>query len=221
MIVITNRIPVAMGHEIDFEDRLKHRVHLVDRAPGFVRNEVHRPRPMRFDHESGTWTEDPDAQGYCEVKTRGARSKTLWPGPKAPRSPRPTGIHLRKKCLPVPASWRFTSCFSAPIWVMCDAGVRAAVIEGGRHESSRSAGSDALPARIEPVGSAHQEGFTDTPGCSADLRREAYRQSIHLRVVEDGGRFPCESLPRVVSLRSRPVDWLTRFRHVLVLQFRT
>ena len=69
MIVVTNRIPVARGHEIDFEDRFKRRVHLVDRSPGFIRNEVHRPRPMKFDHERGGWTEDPDAQGYYEVKT--------------------------------------------------------------------------------------------------------------------------------------------------------
>src|SRR5207302_1445518 len=69
MVVVTNRIPIARGHEIDFEDRFKRRVHLVDRHPGFVRNEVHRPRPMKFEHERGTWVEDPDAQGYYEVKT--------------------------------------------------------------------------------------------------------------------------------------------------------
>jgi heme-degrading monooxygenase HmoA len=69
MIVVTNRIPVARGHEIDFEDRFRRRVHLVDRHPGFVRNEVHRPRAMKFDHERGTWVEDPDGQGYYEVKT--------------------------------------------------------------------------------------------------------------------------------------------------------
>ena len=69
MIVVTNRIPVARGHEIDFEDRFRHRVHLVDRHPGFVRNEVHRPRAMKFDHETGGWTDDPDGQGYYEVKT--------------------------------------------------------------------------------------------------------------------------------------------------------
>lgn len=68
MIVVTNRIPVAQGHEIDFEDRFRRRVHLVDQSPGFVRNEVHRPRPMRFDHEQG-WVADPDAQGWYEVKT--------------------------------------------------------------------------------------------------------------------------------------------------------
>lgn len=69
MIVVTNRIPISKGHEIDFEDRFKRRVHLVDRHPGFLRNEVHRPRPMKFDHEQGTWRDDPDAEGYYEVKT--------------------------------------------------------------------------------------------------------------------------------------------------------
>ncbi len=69
MIVVTNRIPVSKGHEIDFEDRFKRRVHLVDRAPGFVRNEVHRPRPMSFDHETGAWRDDPNGEGYYEVKT--------------------------------------------------------------------------------------------------------------------------------------------------------
>ncbi len=67
MIVVTNRIPVNAGHQIDFEDRFKRRVHLVDQAPGFVRNEVHRPRPLKF--EKGTWVEDSETQGYYEVKT--------------------------------------------------------------------------------------------------------------------------------------------------------
>src|SRR5262249_41372906 len=69
MIVVINSIPVGKGHEIDFEDRFRKRVHLVDRSPGFIRNEVHRPRPMRFDHEHGTWTDDPAGEGYYEVKT--------------------------------------------------------------------------------------------------------------------------------------------------------
>lgn len=69
MIVVTNRIPVAAGHEIDFEDRFKKRVHLVDRAPGFIRNEVHRPKPMTLSHRTGAWTDDPSKQGYYEVKT--------------------------------------------------------------------------------------------------------------------------------------------------------
>ena len=69
MIVVTNRIPVAEGHEIDFEDRFRNRVHLVDQSPGFIRNEVHRPRPMRFDREQGTFVDDPETQGFYEVKT--------------------------------------------------------------------------------------------------------------------------------------------------------
>lgn len=69
MIVVTNRIPVAEGHEIDFEDRFKNRVHLVDQHPGFIRNEVHRPKPMKFDMETHTWVPDPDTQGYYEIKT--------------------------------------------------------------------------------------------------------------------------------------------------------
>ena len=69
MIVVTNRIPVAEGHEIDFEDRFRKRVHLVDQSPGFVRNEVHRPRPMKFSHEEGGFVPDPEGEGYYEVKT--------------------------------------------------------------------------------------------------------------------------------------------------------
>ncbi len=69
MIVVTNRMSVAEGHEIDFEDRFRNRVHLVDQSPGFIRNEVHRPRPVKFDHETGSWIQDPDTQGCYEVKT--------------------------------------------------------------------------------------------------------------------------------------------------------
>jgi heme-degrading monooxygenase HmoA len=69
MIVLTNRMSVAEGFQIDFEDRFKKRAHLVDRAPGFIRNEVHRPRPVRFDHESGRFVPDPENPGFYEVKT--------------------------------------------------------------------------------------------------------------------------------------------------------
>ncbi len=69
MIVVTNRIPVAAGHEIDFEDRFRNRAHLVDQSPGFIRNEVHRPKPMKLDHSTGTWSKDEEGEGYYEVKT--------------------------------------------------------------------------------------------------------------------------------------------------------
>jgi heme-degrading monooxygenase HmoA len=80
MIVVTNRIPVAEAHRIDFEDRFKRRAHLVDRAPGFIRNEVHRPRPMKFSHETGTFVDDAEKQGYYEVKTwwRSMEDFTAW-----------------------------------------------------------------------------------------------------------------------------------------------
>jgi heme-degrading monooxygenase HmoA len=69
MIVVTNRIPVNEGYEIDFEDRFRARAHLVDRAKGFIRNEVHRPRPMILDHQTGEWTRGAEGSGYYEVKT--------------------------------------------------------------------------------------------------------------------------------------------------------
>lgn len=80
MIVVTNRIPVTQGHEIDFEDRFKRRVGLVDGHEGFIRNEVHRPRPMRFDREAGKWLDDPDGEGFYEVKTwwRSLEDFTAW-----------------------------------------------------------------------------------------------------------------------------------------------
>ncbi len=69
MIVVTNRIPVSLGFEADFEDRFRNRVHLVDSAPGFVRNEIHRPRPSKFNRETGKFEADPEGDGYYEVKT--------------------------------------------------------------------------------------------------------------------------------------------------------
>ena len=69
MIVITNRIPVSEGHEEAFEERFRQRAHLIDQSPGFIRNEVHRPRPMKLDHTSGEWVANPAAEAYYEVKT--------------------------------------------------------------------------------------------------------------------------------------------------------
>ena len=38
MFIVTNRIPVAAGHEEDFEERFRNRAHLIDQHPGFVKN---------------------------------------------------------------------------------------------------------------------------------------------------------------------------------------
>ena len=43
MFVTMNRIPVHEDHWPDFEDRFRHRLGLVDQAPGFLRNVVLRP----------------------------------------------------------------------------------------------------------------------------------------------------------------------------------
>ncbi|MGB0680478.1 MAG: antibiotic biosynthesis monooxygenase family protein, partial [Polyangiales bacterium] len=80
MIVVTNRMWVSAGFEAEFERRFRHRAHLVDEAPGFVRNEVHRPRPVKFDHTSGAFVPDPEAQVAYEVKTwwRSMEDFTAW-----------------------------------------------------------------------------------------------------------------------------------------------
>lgn len=69
MIVVTSRIPVAAGRESEFEERFRRRAHRVDRNPGFIRNEVHRPRPMKFDRRSGEFIPDPAQPAFYEVKT--------------------------------------------------------------------------------------------------------------------------------------------------------
>ena len=63
MFVVTNRIPVAEAFEADFEDRFRKRAHLIDRSPGFVKNEILKPVRRRFDHASGAWVESPE-RGY-------------------------------------------------------------------------------------------------------------------------------------------------------------
>ena len=51
MIVVSNRIPVAKGHEAEFAERFRHRAHLVEEHPGFVRLEICRPEPVSFHGE--------------------------------------------------------------------------------------------------------------------------------------------------------------------------
>ena len=43
MIVVSNRLQVAKGHEADFEKRFEGRARLVENMPGFVRLEILRP----------------------------------------------------------------------------------------------------------------------------------------------------------------------------------
>lgn len=77
MFVVTNRIPVAEGHEADFEDRFKKRAHLIDESPGFVKNLVLRPVQRRFDHKTGTYVEK-EEQGYYLVQTYWETEEAFW-----------------------------------------------------------------------------------------------------------------------------------------------
>ncbi len=77
MFVVTNRIPVAEGHETDFEDRFRNRAHLIDRSPGFVKNLVLRPVQRRFNHKTGE-LEDTKDQGYYLVQTYWESEQAFW-----------------------------------------------------------------------------------------------------------------------------------------------
>ena len=77
MIVVTNRIAVAAGHEQAFEDRFRKRVHLIDRSPGFIANRVMRPVKRRFDHSTGTWVETSEL-GYYLVQTWWESEQAFW-----------------------------------------------------------------------------------------------------------------------------------------------
>ena len=58
MLVVYNRIPVAEGFEDAFEDRFRNRAGLVDKAPGFVRNEILRPKRPGLPYQVVTYWED-------------------------------------------------------------------------------------------------------------------------------------------------------------------
>jgi heme-degrading monooxygenase HmoA len=77
VFVVTNRIPVAAGHEADFEERFRKRAHLIDQSPGFIRNLVMRPIQRRFDHKSGGWVETRE-QGYYLVQTYWESEEAFW-----------------------------------------------------------------------------------------------------------------------------------------------
>lgn len=77
MFVVTNRIPVAEGHEAAFEDRFRNRAHLIDRQPGFIKNQVLRPVRRRFNHETGDWEETAE-QGFHLVQTYWETEQAFW-----------------------------------------------------------------------------------------------------------------------------------------------
>ena len=77
MYIVTNRIPVAPGHEEAFEDRFRKRAGLIDKSPGFVKNLVLRPVRRRFNHQTGTY-EETSEQGYYLVQTYWETEQAFW-----------------------------------------------------------------------------------------------------------------------------------------------
>ncbi len=57
MIVVSNRIPVAPGHETEFEKRFEGRARLVEKHPGFLRFQILRPTSVNM--HGGTMGESP------------------------------------------------------------------------------------------------------------------------------------------------------------------
>jgi heme oxygenase (mycobilin-producing) len=52
VIVVSNRIQVAAGHEAAFEKRFEGRAGLVENHPGFIRLEILRPKAMQMHNRS-------------------------------------------------------------------------------------------------------------------------------------------------------------------------
>ena len=77
MFVVTNRIPVAQAHEKEFEDRFRNRAHLIDRAEGFIKNQVLRPIQRRFNHQTGA-LEETSEQGCYLVQTTWESETAFW-----------------------------------------------------------------------------------------------------------------------------------------------
>ncbi|MEO8179495.1 MAG: antibiotic biosynthesis monooxygenase [Deltaproteobacteria bacterium] len=69
MIVVTTRFAVAEGRESDFEERLRQGVQLLERPPGLIRNEVHRPCALRFEQKLGQFVSEAKRSLSYEVKT--------------------------------------------------------------------------------------------------------------------------------------------------------
>jgi heme-degrading monooxygenase HmoA len=83
MIVVSNRIQVAEGHEKEFEARFEGRARLVEHMPGFIRLEILRPLKSDYyvvlthwqDEASfGAWT---DSAEFKEAHRNRPRAEIL------------------------------------------------------------------------------------------------------------------------------------------------
>ena len=66
MVVVTNRIPVTKGHEADFEERFRNRAGLIDKEPGFIRNEILRPIKGDFYLVKTYWRSQADFERWTK-----------------------------------------------------------------------------------------------------------------------------------------------------------
>jgi heme-degrading monooxygenase HmoA len=66
MIVVSNRIQVAQGHEKEFEQRFEGRAGLVEHMPGFVRLEILRPVKSDYYVVLTHWTDEASFRAWTE-----------------------------------------------------------------------------------------------------------------------------------------------------------
>ena len=66
MIVVSNRIQVAPGHEQEFEARFEGRARLVEYRPGFVRLEILRPVKSDYYVVHTYWDDEASFRAWTE-----------------------------------------------------------------------------------------------------------------------------------------------------------
>ena len=66
MIVVSNRLQVAKGHEKEFEERFEGRARLVENMRGFVRLEILRPIKSDYYIVLTHWRDEASFQAWTE-----------------------------------------------------------------------------------------------------------------------------------------------------------
>jgi heme-degrading monooxygenase HmoA len=66
LIVVSNRIQVAKGHESDFEKRFEGRARLVETMPGFIRLEILRPIKSDYYIVLTHWEDEASFRAWTE-----------------------------------------------------------------------------------------------------------------------------------------------------------
>jgi heme-degrading monooxygenase HmoA len=66
MIVVSNRLQVAKGHEDDFEKRFEGRARLVENMPGFGRLEILRPVKSDYYIELTHWQDEASFRAWTD-----------------------------------------------------------------------------------------------------------------------------------------------------------